>query len=105
MDKFDQIRQMLVERKSRLEELLGRVEISARRQFDKSLEEQAIQRENEAILTKIDDNLNLEYLEVNRALERLSSGEYGICENCGSEIALKRLEAVPQASVCLACAN
>lgn len=105
MDKFDQIRQKLVERKSRLEELLGRVEVSARRQFDKSLEEQAIQRENEAILTKIDDNLNLEYLEINRALERLSSGEYGTCESCGSEIALKRLEAVPQASVCLDCAR
>lgn len=105
MKTFDQIKRLLEERKARLEELLGRVEVSARRQFDKSLEEQAIQRENEAILTKIDDNLNFEYLEVNRALERIAAGEYGICENCGAEITLKRLEAIPQTSVCIDCAN
>ncbi|MBK8151508.1 MAG: hypothetical protein IPK58_25765 [Acidobacteria bacterium] len=77
MENFDEIRQTLVERKVKLAELLGRVEVSARRQFDKSLEEQAIQRENEEILTQIDDNLNLEFVQVERALARLDAGDYG----------------------------
>jgi RNA polymerase-binding transcription factor DksA len=105
MDNFEHIKNLLAERKSRLEELLGRVEISARRQFDKSLEEQAIQRENEDILTKIDDNLNLEYVQVQRALERYDEGCFGICENCGAPISLKRLEAIPHADFCIDCAE
>ena len=86
MENFDEIRQTLVERKVKLAELLGRVEVSARRQFDKSLEEQAIQRENEEILTQIDDNLNLEFVQVERALARLDAGDYGFCENCGDQL-------------------
>ncbi|MBK7707449.1 MAG: TraR/DksA C4-type zinc finger protein [Acidobacteria bacterium] len=104
MENFDEIRQTLVERKVKLAELLGRVEVSARRQFDKSLEEQAIQRENEEILTQIDDNLNLEFVQVERALARLDAGDYGFCENCGDKIASNRLKAIPQTSFCLKCA-
>ncbi|MBK8811976.1 MAG: TraR/DksA C4-type zinc finger protein [Acidobacteria bacterium] len=85
----------------KLAELLGRVEVSARRQFDKSLEEQAIQRENEEILTQIDDNLNLEFVQVERALARLDAGDYGFCENCGDKIASNRLQAIPQTSFAL----
>lgn len=42
-------------------------------------------------------------LEVDEALRRLYRGEYGVCENCGTDIAVKRLEAVPQAALCLTC--
>jgi DnaK suppressor protein len=42
-------------------------------------------------------------IEVDEALRRLYRGEYGVCENCGTDIATKRLEAVPQATLCLAC--
>ncbi len=105
MDKFSNIKEALTDRRTRLAELLGRVEVSARRRFDKSLEEQAIQRENEEILTHIDDSLNLEFLQIERALARLESGEYGFCENCGGQIAMNRLEAIPQTSFCLKCAE
>jgi len=37
------------------------------------------------------------------ALERIRSGDYGICENCGEPIHPKRLEAVPWATMCVAC--
>ena len=42
-------------------------------------------------------------LEVDEALRRLYRGEYGICQNCGSDIAFKRLEAVPYTTLCLTC--
>ncbi|MBI3697002.1 MAG: TraR/DksA family transcriptional regulator [Acidobacteria bacterium] len=37
------------------------------------------------------------------ALDRLDSGDYGICVDCGAAIASKRLVAIPWASRCIAC--
>lgn len=38
-----------------------------------------------------------------RALEKLDEGSYGKCENCGSEIPVERLEAIPTATLCVSC--
>jgi RNA polymerase-binding transcription factor DksA len=40
---------------------------------------------------------------VEKALERIGSGEYGRCEVCGKEIPEERLEAVPWATLCIEC--
>jgi len=40
---------------------------------------------------------------VNEALRRLYRSEYGMCESCGKEIGKARLDAVPQASLCVSC--
>jgi RNA polymerase-binding transcription factor len=39
--------------------------------------------------------------QVELALERLASGEYGRCIDCGKEIPRERLEAIPEAVRCL----
>jgi DnaK suppressor protein len=41
--------------------------------------------------------------EVDRALERLDAGLYGVCERCGEAIMPERLEARPFAIYCLNC--
>jgi DnaK suppressor protein len=41
--------------------------------------------------------------EVDRALEKLDAGTYGICEECGQPIALERLRALPSAALCVPC--
>jgi len=41
--------------------------------------------------------------EVESALDRVNSGEYGACANCGSSISSKRLRALPWATHCLDC--
>ncbi|HMM29082.1 MAG: TraR/DksA C4-type zinc finger protein [Chloroflexota bacterium] len=43
--------------------------------------------------------------EVEDALARYEAGTYGICENCGQEIDIARLEAIPYTRVCLRCAE
>jgi DnaK suppressor protein len=43
--------------------------------------------------------------EVESALSRIKKGEYGTCANCGGEIHLARLEALPWARLCLNCAE
>lgn len=42
---------------------------------------------------------------VDSALQRLKLGQYGLCVNCGKEIAKGRLEAIPWAPYCMDCAR
>ncbi len=41
--------------------------------------------------------------EVDAALGRMEIGEYGICQDCGADIALARLEIVPMTARCMPC--
>ncbi|MHB2024294.1 MAG: TraR/DksA family transcriptional regulator [Mycobacteriales bacterium] len=41
--------------------------------------------------------------QVERALQRLESGSYGVCENCGNPIGKGRLQAFPRATLCVTC--
>ncbi len=43
--------------------------------------------------------------DLDRALEELQRGAYGICERCGQPIAPGRLQARPDARTCVACAG
>jgi len=41
--------------------------------------------------------------EIEHALHKFDEGTYGLCDSCGREIAPERLEALPQASLCVEC--
>ena len=41
--------------------------------------------------------------EIDRALAKIDAGTYGRCERCGNDIPEARLEALPHASLCVAC--
>ncbi len=43
--------------------------------------------------------------QVRDALSRIDEGSYGVCLHCEEEINMKRLNAVPWASHCIACQN
>ncbi len=40
---------------------------------------------------------------IQKALDRIDAGTFGICEECDEEIALKRLEARPETTLCIQC--
>ena len=42
---------------------------------------------------------------IEAALGRIAVGEYGFCQECGEEIATKRLEIDPTATHCVTCAS
>ncbi len=42
-------------------------------------------------------------IQIERALERMDAGTYGLCINCAQPIPVERLEALPQAVDCLDC--
>lgn len=43
--------------------------------------------------------------EVDAALARVDAGVYGVCERCGRQIPVERLEARPAARTCVSCAG
>lgn len=43
--------------------------------------------------------------DLQRALQRLDDGTYGVCVRCGGAIGPERLEARPSAATCIACAT
>ena len=40
---------------------------------------------------------------IRQALARMADGSYGLCDNCGEAIGLSRLEARPEARLCIDC--
>jgi len=52
-----------------------------------------------ALEERLGESLN----EVEHALQKYEAGTYGLCDSCGQPIEKARLEAIPQASLCLSC--
>jgi DnaK suppressor protein len=40
---------------------------------------------------------------IEKALRKIEDGSFGICEECGEEISIKRLEARPETTLCIRC--
>jgi len=40
---------------------------------------------------------------IEKAIARIENDEFGICESCGEEISIKRLEARPVTTLCIKC--
>ena len=58
---------------------------------------------NKQILLSLNENERMRLQEVDEALDRIANGTYGICEECGGPIGLKRLEARSVAKYCVPC--
>lgn len=58
---------------------------------------------NKQILLSLNENERMRLQEVDEALDRIGSGSYGTCEECGGAIGLKRLEVRPVAKYCVPC--
>ena len=63
---------------------------------------EAIQRLNDI---GVGNSLLLQAERVDRALEKLDDGTYGVCDNCGAQILPARLRAMPESVVCINCAR
>jgi DnaK suppressor protein len=70
--------------------------------FGKREEEATETLELEKRLT-LENRIRQEIASVEHALEKIEKGTYGLCDNCGKKIAPERLEALPQANLCLNC--
>jgi RNA polymerase-binding transcription factor DksA len=51
----------------------------------------------------LEQTLELHLKQVERALSRVDDGTYGECESCGTAIPKARLDAIPEATLCVNC--
>lgn len=59
----------------------------------------SLRAQAEAAANRVDRRVR----EIDEALGRIKDGSYGECADCGEEIAVKRLNAVPWAARCIGC--
>ena len=57
------------------------------------------------MLDRLDGRARAEIEAIDRALFKLGSAQYGRCEQCRKAIPQSRLEALPAAAMCMACAE
>ncbi|PIP48709.1 MAG: molecular chaperone DnaK [Chloroflexi bacterium CG07_land_8_20_14_0_80_45_17] len=90
----------------RLEQLIARRQsLGERREgspFGKREEEASEASELEKTLA-LEKKLRGTHSEIEHALEKYEAGTYGLCDSCGQPIDLTRLQALPQANLCLSC--
>ncbi len=108
--KFIKQREQLEREFKRLTEELEQLQASAssseeRREgspFGKREEEATETLELEKRLT-MENRIRQELAGIEHALDKFEKGTYGTCDNCGKPIAPERIEALPQASLCMDC--
>ena len=88
-----------------LEDRLSRIERDLAEPPDADSSERAVQMEDDDALEGQAALVSNEIGAVRRALQRIEDGTYGECANCGNEIAAGRLEARPEAALCIECAS
>ncbi len=99
--------------KKLLEEKRDRLLAEAKRTLDQDMVIEADERMDEV------DQASSEYMQafsfrlrgrerflmnkIEHALKKITENEYGLCEECEEQISLKRLEARPEAQLCIQC--
>ncbi len=91
-----------------LEARLGKINAHLRnedRELSADSVDQATQLENDVVVGGLDEVARRRLVELRAALDRMNNRTYGVCLDCGDDIDLRRLEAVPTAVFCIECAT
>jgi DnaK suppressor protein len=108
--KYSKQRELLENERKRLIEEMAQSQTNASTQeerregspFGKREEEATETLELEKRLT-LENRIRQELARVEHALDKIEKGTYGLCDNCGKPIPPGRLEALPQANLCMNC--
>ena len=99
------LKQQLEERLAALRSRLSNLKKDASRAHSLDSAEQAQERENDEVVDAIGNETYVSIRLLQAALERIENDTYGSCLTCGEPIGEKRLQAMPEAAHCLACAR
>ena len=105
-NKFDVLEKKLNTQRNELRMRIGnhRLEVVAEREPDDEAA-QAYENVTQAMTVATLERERRTLREIESALARIRSGEYGTCTACGGAIPKPRLEAIPWARLCLQCAE
>jgi DnaK suppressor protein len=108
--KFNVVRAKLESEKKRIQDEMSQLKIGDSDLMDERGErsyfgvaEKATQSTESERRASLESRLNSLLGEVERALQKIDDGSYGICDACQSPIDPARMEALPQAILCMNC--
>ena len=105
MMQYDDIRSALQHKLEQLRQRLGKIEQNLRETPEPDSEEQALGRENDEVLERLDNSSRKEMARIEAALARIAAGTYDVCAHCGAPISAQRLQALPYTTTCIQCAT
>ncbi len=98
--------------RNRLTEIKAENQLGQEAQSVVQLDQQAVGRlsrmdaiQNQAMAVAQQNRRNIQTRRLVAALARIDDDEFGYCEDCGEDIALKRLELDPSVTKCISCAS
>ena len=102
---MEEIRKILLEEKEKIgQEFKSRQinQFNVERDVGDEVDNSVVEQERELNLLLQDrEKQHLEAIE--EALQRIETGEYGFCDECGDQIDQKRLMVMPLAQLCITC--
>ena len=98
-------KQTLLARRAELTAHLSEVEHQLDEPVSPDWEDRSAERQGDEVLEALGAQELAELRQIDAALARVAAGTYGACVKCGSEIAAARLELLPAAPLCAACAT
>ncbi|WP_223786779.1 TraR/DksA family transcriptional regulator [Marinicella meishanensis] len=103
----DELKATLLAEQTRLKKLLANTQRHLHRRDPVSADfaEQATETENDEVVAALDQGAQIELSQINKALQRIESGDYGSCVVCGGSINTERLKAIPHTPFCIQCAS
>jgi DnaK suppressor protein len=105
MKEYEEVRNSLIDMLEDLDDRLAKITHDVKEPLDRDFEEQATQTENNEVLDSLGNAARTERAMVREAIARIDSGQYGLCEVCGSPISKERLKAIPFSIMCIKCAS
>ena len=101
----DTLRKALETKKQELTVRLEKIHANLRRGYEADSKERAKQLEDNEVVDALGNEAREELAKISAALQRMESGDYGLCVECGLEISAQRLEVYPYADECIECAE
>lgn len=102
-----ELKQQLLQEQQRIQKLLKNTRRHLHRTDPISADfaEQAVETENDEVVSALDQGAQIELSQINKALIRIENGSYGTCVVCKKLIQSERLKAIPETPFCVLCAS
>jgi RNA polymerase-binding protein DksA len=102
------LRRRLLERRRETLARVARTERELRglgESVEPEFEDEAQEEASALLLMRLDQHERTIITAIDQALDRIANGTYGRCASCRDPIAVGRLDAIPEAATCVACAD
>jgi len=101
---LEKIKALLLARQKELEETIAQLQAEGEQNDQiQDQADQALSSAFETLKSSLHNNEYEEYKMIEKALEMVDAGTYGMCVDCQQDISEKRLQSYPNATRCLPC--